>query len=355
MVCLAAALLVQALGVLPADARWAAAQDVPGMSSLFDVWCVPGGACLGAGTTSQGTGGVVVLGSDGPVGAVRPVPGTSSLRGITCSPAGDCVAVGDGRRAPVVVQIGPDGAPGAVRPVTGADDLWGVACPTAATCLATGSVQRRLATYPYWETLSVYVVITDGRPGIAQPSPLERDLIPTGIACPTATTCLAVGNGWVLVLSDTGGAWSARVGSEPGPAFSGNVGNDISCPLPSTCYATASAFIPSGAGYYGVPGIVRVSAEGALGPVRPLTTRSGNARGISCTPGTSDCTVVGDDSFSEARGLVIDATRGSPTATTYWTNTNFFTGVSCVTSQSCAIVGSDVGRGVFAWKGPSVP
>jgi hypothetical protein len=330
---------------------------VPGTAHLSDVWCRPDGSCVGVGSTSLATGAVVVLHSNGTVGPVRPVPGSNRLDGIACSAAGDCIAVGTGRRgAAVVVPIASDGTPGALRPVFGATNLWGVACPTATTCLATGRVRQSPPSVPYYQDWSVFVVITNGEPATAQRFPLEPDRLLRGIACPNATSCLAVGEGMVAVLSNGGGTWTARISALPPPpsttAPPGTVTHDISCGSPSSCFATAAGFIPVRSGYRSVPAIVAVGVDGVPGPVQLLTTQAGNTHGISC-PAADVCTLVGSVAAGEAHGLVVETRGGSPTAITYWTNANYFTAVSCVTGESCGFVGGNNYNGVFGWRGPT--
>ncbi len=145
----------------------------------------------------------------------------------------------------------------------------------------------------------------------------------------------------------------ARPAIDDRPARS--VTQDVSCGSPSWCFATAAGFIPVRSGYRSVPAIVPVSADGVPGPVQLLTTQAGNAHGVSCPAGTDVCTVVGSVAAGEAHGLVVETRGGSPTAVTHWTNANFFTSVSCVTGESCGIVGGNNFNGVFAWKGPTPP
>jgi hypothetical protein len=344
--------LVQSVGVPSAGARIGAAATVFGTRWLGDVWCGPDGSCLAVGATTRGMGAVVVLRSSGAIGPVRAVPGSSTLSAIDCVPSGGCVAIGSAGLVPVVVPIAADGTPGVAQSVPGADDLWDVDCPTANTCLATATVLEQVQSYPYYKTWSLFVLIENGRPAAVQRFPLDYDRLVFGIDCPTHTTCVVV-DGEVAVLSNTGGTWSARITWMPPPDLSGHATHNISCPFPWQCWATAAAFIQSGGGYSGVPGIAPLS-DGIVGPVRVLIPQSGNASGISCAAGTSSCTVVGALNFGDPRAFAVETTRGSPGAITYWTNTQGFSGVSCVTAASCGMVGGNGSNGVFAWKGPII-
>ncbi|HEX2193180.1 MAG TPA: hypothetical protein VHH09_08295 [Acidimicrobiales bacterium] len=305
------------------------------------------------GHTTRWTGAVVALRSNGAIGPVRPVPGSTALYSIDCMPSGGCIALGGIGPIDEFVQIAADGTPGPVRSVPGVDNLFDVACPTASTCLATGSVTERVEGYPYFKTWSLFVVFENGQPTVVERFPLEYDRGVTGIDCPTPTTCVAV-DGEVAVLSNVGGAWSARVTWIPAPDYSGHATGNISCPTSRVCWATAAAYIHDGTGLINVPGIAPVSAAGIVGPVRVLIPRSGHSNGISCAPGTSNCTVGGGLQWTGSGAFTVDTTRGSPSAPTYWANALGFSGVDCLTAASCVLTGSNGTNGVFAWKGPII-
>jgi hypothetical protein len=348
--CPAVVLLVSTVSVLPAAAGEGGTRDVSGMRALLDIWCMADGSCLGVGYTPQNVGAVVTLRAEGPSGPVREVPGTVKLSGIACHQGGSCIAVGQGQRSGMVVDVSLDGTPGPVRPVAGATDLYEVACPTATTCLATGSVLNRQ--YPLYlnpTTLPVFTVIRSGKLAAAQRFPRgARRMI--GIACPTATTCLATGNDAVAVLSDAGGTWSARVNVVSGSLATGYPTDAINCLSATACYATAAGFILADDGYVGVPAVVSVSLTGTVGRVQLLGHESGVAADISCASGRT-CTVVGQDNLA-IEGLVIDFYRGIPAPAVRWADANFFGAASCLAPGTCGIVGSSPGGAVFAWHGP---
>ena len=351
--CLTVAALVQSVGAPPAGARGAAATTVPGTRWLSDIWCRADGSCLAVGATTRGVGAVVVLKSSGALGPVRAVPGSSTLSAIDCGPSGGCVATGSAALNPVVVPIAADGTPGAAQSVPGADDLWDVDCPTANTCLAIASVLERVEGYPYYKTWSLFVVIENGRPSAVQRFPLDYDDLVVGIDCPTPTTCVAV-DGEVVVLTNVGGTWSARLTWTPAPDYSGHATGNISCPTSRACWATAAAYVHDGIGLINVPGIAPVSAAGIVGPVRVLIPRSGHSNDISCAPGTSSCTVGGGLQWTASGAFTVDTTRGIPSEPTYWANALAFGGVDCLTFASCGLVGFNQWNGVFAWKGPII-
>lgn len=156
----------------------------------------------------------------------------------------------------------------------------------------------------------VFVVVNHGQPTPARDAAREGG---AGIDCPSATTCLVVGSTSVVILTDTDGNWTATLRRFSAGLATGYPTNSVSCPPSSTtCYSTAAAFIQRPDGYLGVPGMVAVSTDGAVGGVQTLHDQSGNSFDISCVYARS-CTVVGQGNFSP-RGLIIDvlASRSRP-------------------------------------------
>jgi len=334
------------LGALPAAAARATADTVPGVASLQDVTCVTRSSCPAVGYDAQGAGVVVVLHRNGPDGAALAVPGTKTLEGIACATSGSCVAVGQGPSGAVVVAVDPTtGTPGVVRAVSGATGLSAVACPTSAECLAVGFLRTKTSSFPFTMTTPVFVVITNGQPGPAQPIPGAGVL---GIACPTATRCLTTGAGGVGVLSKAANTWTATVNPVGGPPGSGFPNGGISCPSSSTCEASAAGFVHKDGGFLGVPAIMEISADGDAGPPQILSDRSESLYDVSCVA-VGTCTLVGLDN---GHGLVIRATPGTAPVVTVFANVNFFKGVSCVTARVCVVVGRALnGEGAVAWTG----
>lgn len=343
LLCTAAALLVATAGAVPSAAQASGPRLVPGMQILRGVWCGADGVCLGVGGS-----GLAVLRANGTIGPVHVVHGTFELHDIDCAPGGGCIAVG---RTPggvgVIVEVSRQGIPGAVRPVSGTSELFDVACPATATCVATGHTRAWPATSPEPISTPLFVVINGGQPAPPQDMPrgTRRSI---GIDCPSATTCLTVSGSSVVILTNTGGTWTATLRRLSSNISTGYPSDAVSCPSSTTCQATASAFIQRPDGYLGVPGMVPVSAEGVVGQAQILYDRSGNAYDISCIYARA-CTVVGHANF-EFGGLVIDVFRGTPTVT-IWPGPTFL-GVSCVGPATCGVVGSSGGGAVFLWHGP---
>lgn len=350
-----AAVLAPVGVVLPAGAQQATAQVVPGMSYLDDIWCGPDGSCLAVGTDYQNVGAVVVLRAAGSIGPVRPVPGTDRLSGIDCPASGNCIAVGRGVSGGivtgVVVEVSRDGAPGPARPVSGSSGMIEVACPTATTCLATGTMHVFPLGSAHGVTTPVFAVITNGQPAPARDFPRARlPYTVFGIDCPTTTRCVGVSPGAVVLLSDVGGTWLTTLMIVPPESGRGYPTDDISCASSTTCYATASGAVQTPEGWYGIPGMVAVSADGVTGPVQVLSDQRGISNAISCVFGRT-CTVVGQE-HTTSRGISIDVFRGTPSPPVIWENVNLFTSVSCIGAATCGMVGNWYPNAFFAWHGP---
>ena len=347
-VVLAAFVVLQGVVAPPLQARGSTARTVPGMRTLRDLSCRAGGICVGVGSTGQ-QGAVVLLNAGGPIGPVRVVPGTTALHSVVCSATGSCLAVGQGPTAGVMVDVSHDALPGAVR-LAAASMLLDVACPTATTCIATGLHETKSQVYEEWISTPLYVVITNGQAGRARFFPTGTSQLITGIACPTAARCIAVGQGSIILLSNAAGAWNATLARDRNSwaGMAVPTGN-VSCPTATVCYSPASDAIATPEGWLGVPAVMAMNADGVVQPALRLSTRSGSVSAISCV--ASGCMVVGQDAVT-SQGQSFHLTAGALTEWTLWANSNYLTGVSCVAAQSCGLTGNMPLYGVFGWRGP---
>jgi hypothetical protein len=111
-------------------------------------------------------------------------------------------------------------------------DLNGVACPSASTCYAVGANGTILKT-------------TDGATWVTQSSDDTHDL--NNVACPSSSTCFAVGYGSLgsgMILKTTDGAtWAAESYSPPGATpdpQTSEIMYGVACPSPSICYSAVA-------------------------------------------------------------------------------------------------------------------
>ncbi len=225
------------------------AQLIDGVS-LDGIACAPDGACYAVGATEPSLEGVVVPLVAGQAGQPQPVPGTSNLSDIDCPTADTCYAIGmsaDGLPGGPIAVVVPvvDGLPGAAQPIDGGD-FRAIACPSADTCYAAGYAGG-LASANEGQGTGGIVTIVDGQPAAVQAVPAAGPL--DAIACPTASTCLALG----LVHNPLSAGATQRAGFPTPdaaivPITAGQPGDviDVStasspllggyCPISSTCY-----------------------------------------------------------------------------------------------------------------------
>ena len=121
--------------------------------------------------------------------------------------------------------------------------LSGISCPTATVCLAVGFSPGGSSS----GGVAPEVLLSDdgGQSwtlvNLARSAAVSSINGLTGVACASADLCVAVGSGFILLSTDGGAAWSrANIASSP-PAQSALVGLvGVACPLASTCIAVGS-------------------------------------------------------------------------------------------------------------------
>ena len=214
-----------------------------------------------------------------------------------------------------VVPAAPADTVGVPIVVPRAGVFFGVACPTATTCEAVGDSGSG----------EVLVPIRDGIPGAPIPVPGTYEL--HGIACETATSCIAVGDnaantGVVVPITNTTPGVPITI---PG-TFSVD---GIACPSATSCTAVGAA---SGS----LEGVV-VPIAGTT-PGAPVPAPGTRLSAIACETTTS-CTAVGDDVTS---GVVLPITNGMPgTAVTVPGGPRTMYAIACQTATTCTAVGID--------------
>ncbi len=277
--------------------------------------------CVAVGITSAASlavpgnsnvdGAVVVTITNGVPGPIEQLSEASELYGIACPTATLCEAVGT-RSFGSYVGIAPPGliatiTPGAapqVQSLTASNSggLLSVTCPTSTLCLAVNTSQL--------------VTIVDGVPSSEQ----QLGFPVTNVACANATTCEAVGSTTtynntsdparqVGVVPITNGVAGTPVVVPGHMTISG-----LACPSVSTCQAVGSY-------YYGVTsptigpgprGVVLPIVNGVPGDAQ-LTPSIKNLAGIACANATS-CRAVGDQdrTISPPMALMAPITNGIP-------------------------------------------
>jgi hypothetical protein len=186
--------------------------------------------------------------------------------------------------------------------------LFGVACPTATTCEAVGDGASG----------EILVPITDGIPGAPIPVPGTYEL--RGIACESATSCVAVGDNAtnVGVVVPISGATPGAPIPVPGTSYI----QSVACQSATSCTAVGGPIVPITGTTPGTPTFV---------PGSTLTA-------IACQTPTS-CTAVGEDRTSFA-DIVVPITNGTPGApVTVSGQSGGLDGIACQSAIACTAVG----------------
>jgi photosystem II stability/assembly factor-like uncharacterized protein len=149
----------------------------------------------------------------------------------------------------------------------GTAGLSGVACPSRSTCYAVGGVNH-----------AVEATTDGGATWTSQPLPANSKVQLNAVACPATSTCYVVGNaftgnfgGRVYATSDGGATWVNKAL----PANQVGALEAVTCPTVSTCYV---------AGFSG-GGVLAVTSDG--GTTWAVTNESGVATSSSTCYGTT--------------------------------------------------------------------
>jgi uncharacterized protein YjbI with pentapeptide repeats len=226
--------------------------------------------------------------------------------------------------------------------------LTSMSCPSAARCLAGGNYQSTAGS-------DAMLLSWSGKNWTAAQAPLPANANQnpvaqvTGMACPSTTTCFAVGaysgnnNEYGLLLHWSGGKWTAA--TAPTPAGSPAIFlSAVSCPSTTLCFAAGD----SGSGAL----ILRWSA-GKWAVVKvPLPSGAAtipqvDMGGLSC-PTTTHCVAVGSYADTQGREQGLLLTRSGTT----WTAAKApvlagaasnpsvsLDSVSCPTASQCTVGG----------------
>jgi hypothetical protein len=210
---------------------------------------------------------------------------------------------------------------GTPQVLTAMTSLGGIACPTATTCEAVGYNDKGYGT-------AYIVTITNGVPGTPQPVTGTDALGP--IACDSSTTCYAIG---VSTTSMFDGILIPIVNGTPGtgtiiPNFPD--WSAMTCPSSATCEAVGPNGVMTIAG--GVPGTpVKIPGDYSLS-------------GVSCETATA-CIAVGTtfETPSGQQAIILPITSGVPGTETQPSlgTTSSLGSIDCVSSAVCFADGTE--------------
>ncbi len=224
-----------------------------------------------------------------------------------------------------------------VQVVPGTFLLEGVACPSATTCVAVGYNSLPITSGGPSTPEGVVVPITKGVPGTPQMVP--GTFILSGVACSSATTCEAVGSNGVVVPITNGTPGTAK--TVPGAGFL----DGVACPSATTCEA--------------VGGNVVVTITNGAPNTPQVVPGAGFLDDVAC-PSATTCEAVGEtDSLTAptgTQGVVAPITNGTPGSAQVVPGTAFLGGVACP-SATCEASGANASlqEGVVVYQGIVVP
>ncbi len=302
-------------------------------NDLKAVSCATGADCH-----AVGDGGTVLASSDGGQSWIAQGSGTdSSLLGISCPDASTCYAVGD-ISVPRPGTIGTNYKDGVLKTADGGetwrvqdsniDDfrLHAISCPNQGTCFIGSEGGSAL-----WSTTNGGGTwSSNGNPG------QTRYL---GLACASATSCVAVGARKAYLGNDRAGG---IVSTSDGRGFSGQDSGTsdwlrgVSCPTASACYAVGdrgTIVARADGAHWGIQTRTATAISASLDSPWAPATRSPQLLGTSC-PTTSACLAVGD------WGLLV----GSGDGGAHWSSKASGTderlySIGCASASTCVAVG----------------
>jgi hypothetical protein len=228
-------------------ARW---RVTAGASPFTAVSCPAAGLCMAVGQTERGAPAYGAWNGGAWHTGTLPVPRHSgelaTVAGVSCPSPRFCLAVGDysygatarpssgGYRDRILAEAW-NGRSWRLLPTVNVgpvDQLGAVSCTSPGNCWAVGEVGRQFPLAEHW----------NGTAWRARPAPAPGRIgytQLTGVACPLAEACMAVGSyqGMPIAESWTGGAWRLlRLPSPPGGNGSSQL-NGVSCGGATACMA----------------------------------------------------------------------------------------------------------------------
>ncbi len=330
-----------AAAVAPA-APEAAGQPVPGQTQASDPAAVPP---VSFGATPPPDWFVASTPNQG--------SGSNQLLATSCADPSDCVSVGDaastGGVAPLAEVL--SGGSWTVSPTASLGGaigiLYGVSCSSPTQCMAvgdellSGSGPADQPLIERWNGTTWSVV--------ASPSPGPGDSLLSGISCPAAKDCVAVGRVYVdgtsqaLVERWNGTAWVVVASADPSLGDTMLFG--VSCPTTTACTAVGSndAMGPNQTLIETFAG-----ASWAIQPSADQGTGANVLQAVSCVSAAA-CTAVGDfvnnvGKANQAENTLVERWNGTSWTIAAGTNPRAagdgLDGVSCPDPNHCVAAGS---------------
>lgn len=274
------------------------------------------------------------------------VRGSRPLLAVSCFSARNCTAVGglfserwNGRRWSFHRVATPASS------MTAFDYLSGISCATARACLAVGSQRPSANGSADYDYSPLAELARGNRWSDVSPAPSQtaNDYL-QAVSCPSASECIAVGQGVaaVLALGWNGQDWTVQLSPANAPGMS--ILEGVSCPTLQRCIAVGYEQRDPSAPFR--PLVERWNGVGWSIMPTPGASATQNAvlNAVSCTRQT--CTAVGSVGYRQlverwsGHGWSIQrAPAGAPLAA--------LNGISCVSSDDCIAVGALTGPQAF--------
>ncbi len=295
--------------------------EIPGPLSPIGVVCPSSNVCIVMGYDPASDATLTVI-TDGVPGPTQRIPDVD-LEALTCVSPTSCFAVGsraslfEGLLVPIT-----NGVVGSPQAVPGTRILYGVACGSATSCVAVGL--DFAGSFP--PGTAVVVPITGGIAG--PPQHLPGAMVLRHVTCPSATSCFAIGR-----TNDVQGVLVPITNGVAGPiqvVAGTDYLNAIACPSPGACVVVGGLSFASG-------GFVVAVTDGTAGPAQPISPDV-ELDSVACTD-ASHCVAVGDDVQGGFDGVVVAIAGGVAGPVQKVPGTGLLVSVAC--STSCVAVGSD--------------
>ena len=215
---------------------WSVSQTFGASSmNLSAIACPSPAQCLAVGETTYKTGMVLTSADGGSTWTQHNVPsGVVNLNAIACPATNTCIAVG-GTSAIVTT----DGGSTWTLTTVGHNELTAVSCPSASACVAAGSDPPVVSGC---QSGSSYTTTNAGKSWTTTPT---HCFVPSGIDCAAATICIMVGShgngtserGAVLKSVNSGTTWRPQlILSQTNTQL-----NAVACPSATSCVAVGNS------------------------------------------------------------------------------------------------------------------
>lgn len=292
--------------------RWNGAtwtiQPAPGTGELSGVSCTSATACTAVGATPNPVypTGPVAESWNGATWTAMQTPGARALNAVSCTSTTSCVAVGQAPGGSALTESW-NGATWTVHPGAGGAFSAGISCGSTQTCVAAGQDAAGDIAAASWDGTS-WTPLPQPQPQFVAPNPSFA-----AFSCSAANACTVVVNNLSiksqfqssiegLAFRWGGATWSTEKIQLPAEEQVGTIGG-VACPSATTCTAVGAATIPESNG--NLYGLLLERWDGTTWSAQPSPYPFQSAvpllNGVSCASVTT-CTAVGERAITLPTG-----------------------------------------------------